>query len=206
MAEDLTKLIDDLKCEGVLHTPDIADAFLAVDRKDFIPAANHGEAYGDYPISIGHGQTISQPYTVAFMLELLEPRKGEKILDIGSGSGWTTALLAHIVGRDGHVYGTEIVPELVLLGKENIAKYPALTAEIRKATGELGFRKEAPYDKILVSAGDMQLPQELVEQLTVGGILVIPILNAIWKITRTGEEETEVEKHEGFAFVPLIRD
>lgn len=204
MAKDLIGLVEDLKGEGVLKTPRIIGAFENIDRKDFVLPEYEHEAYGDYPLPIGHGQTISQPYTVALMLELLEPKERERILDVGSGSGWTTALLGYIVGENGFVCGTEIVPELVALGKEHIARYALPQAEIHEATEKLGLPEEGPFDKILVSAGGATLPKELVEQLTVGGIMVIPVAGGVWKVTRKKEGEPDIEKCEGFAFVPLL--
>ena len=156
------------------------------------------EAYGDYPLPIGHGQTISQPYTVAYMLELLQPERGDRVLDVGSGSGWTAALLASIVGPDGRVWGTEIIPELVEFGRANLAKYNFKNATIERAAG-LGLPEHAPYDKILVSAAADDVPDSLLDQLAPGGIMVIPIKTSVWKITHTEREE-----HPGFAFVPLI--
>ena len=116
------ELIEYLENETmVLRSKELKDAFVAIDRKDFMPIDYMEEAYEDYPLPLQNtGQTISQPTTVAFMLELLNPRKGEKILDIGSGSGWTTALLAHIVGKGGKVIGIERILELVELGQINI--------------------------------------------------------------------------------------
>ena len=107
----------------VLKTPRIRAAFEAVDRADFVTSGYLPEAYEDYPLPIGAGQTISQPSTVAFMLELLEPAEGQNILDIGCGSGWTTALLAHVAGGKGSVLGLERIPELVAFGGENLSKY-----------------------------------------------------------------------------------
>lgn len=198
------KLVDTLIEEDVLRTTEIKNAFTEVDRLDFVRKENLSEAYGNYPLSIGYEQTISQPATVAFMLELLDPKAGEMILDIGSGSGWTTELLAQIVGQKGHVWGLEIIPELVQFGRENIAKYTYGNAEILQASENLGLANNAPFDKILVSAGNTKLPQELVEQLKEGGIMVIPIGDAIWKVVKHSGGKTDIEKFEGFAFVPLI--
>jgi protein-L-isoaspartate(D-aspartate) O-methyltransferase len=188
----------------VLRTDSIINAFRIVDRKDFILKEYEKEAYGDYPLPIGFGQTISQPTTVAFMLELLQPKKGDKIIDVGSGSGWTTALLAQITGKKGKVFGLEKIPELVLLGKDNLAKYDFPNAEIRQAGEELGLKEEAPFDKILVSAFARTVPEELVKQLKTGGVMVIPVNNDVLRIEKISNKENRIQRFEGFVFVPLI--
>ncbi len=200
----MEELINELKGEGVLKNANVLRAFMAIDRKGFVPEELASEAYGNYPLPIGFGQTISQPFTVAFMLDLLEPKPGEKILDVGSGSGWTTALLAQSVGEKGTVCGMEIIPELVLFGQTNLAKYKFPNASIRKAGPRFGLPNEAPFDKILVSASGQSYPKELIEQLKIGGTLVIPIKGSVWKIKKVSPEKIETEKYEGFAFVPLI--
>lgn len=199
-----SQLVNGLKVEGVLRTPSIIKAFLSVDRVDFVNDDYLDAPYVDQPLSIGFEQTISQPYTVAFMLELLSPQEGELILDVGSGSGWTTALLAQIVGESGRVYGLELVPELVRFGQENLNKYDFSQANIRQASSKLGLPEEAPFDRILVSAGDSEVPSGLLQQLKIGGVLVMPVRDAIWKIVRTSETKTKIEKFEGFVFVPLV--
>ena len=118
------------------------------------------------------------------MLELLQPEVGDKILDVGSGSGRTTALLGHIVGHERHVYGVELILELVELGKKNLAKYPALPVEIRQAGDVLGLPEEGLFDKILVSAEANELPKKLMSQLRIGGTMVIPIHETLWKISK----------------------
>ncbi len=127
------ELVEHLIKRGVLKTPKIIEAFKKIDRKDFVKEEFLEEAYFDTPLPIGFGQTISQPYTVAFMLELLEPKEGDTVLDIGSGSGWTTALLAYIVGNKGKVIGVERIKELVEFGKKNLAKYKFKNAHIELA-------------------------------------------------------------------------
>ncbi|MBI2098367.1 MAG: protein-L-isoaspartate O-methyltransferase [Candidatus Wildermuthbacteria bacterium] len=200
----MDKLIQHLRDVGVLKEPNIIAAFGAIDRKDFVLPEYRDAAYEDYPLPISSGQTISQPYTVAFMLELLQPKSGEKILDVGSGSGWTTALLAHIVGSKGHVYGTEIIPELVAFGQRNLAKYRLPQARIVQAHKKLGMPKKAPFDKILASATASSLPKELVQQLKIGGILVIPVREDILRVRKISETKTDIQKFPGFTFVPLI--
>src|SRR3972149_2720436 len=116
-------LIKELMEEGILKTPSIIDAFEKVDRKDFVPEELKDRAYLNTPLPIGYGQTISQPLTVAFMLELLQPEKGNKILEIGSGSGWQTALLAYIVSGERKVFAAELIPELMAFGRQNVATY-----------------------------------------------------------------------------------
>ncbi len=199
------ELVDELVRRGALTTPTIIVAFQAVDRKYFVPSGISSLAYEDHPLDIGYKATISQPTTVAFMLEKLAPKAGEKILDIGSGSGWTTALLAYIVGATGTVQGVEIVPELTELGINNLKKYPFRNAEIMQAEKRLGLESKAPFDKILVSASIEQLPEEIIIQLAVGGILVIPIREAIWQVHKTSATQHSIHKYPGFVFVPLQR-
>lgn len=196
-------LVNYLIRSGVLKTAAIIEAFKKVDRADFVLLEFKDNPYGDYPLALGWGQTISQPTTVAFMLELLAPQKNEKILDVGSGSGWTTALLAAIVGEQGKVWGIEIVPQLAEFGKNNLKKYNFPQAEIILAEKELGLGKEAPFDKILVSAAAAELPRELAAQLKIGGRLVLPIKNSVWQIDKISENKFKKREFFGFVFVPL---
>lgn len=198
------QLIKHLISSGVLKTPEIIDAFKKIDRADFILPELINQAYEDHPLKTKEGQTISQPSTVAFMLELLDPQKGERILDVGSGSGWATALLAAIIGEKGKVWGVEIVDNLVSFGQKNLAKYKFANAKIQKAGKSLGLADQSLFDKILVSAAASSLPTELVNQLKIGGTMVIPIGNSIWKIKKISKEKIEKEEYFGFVFVPLI--
>lgn len=202
-----SELIIKLIAEGTLRTPRITDAFYKVDRIDFVRDAYKDEAYGDYPLPIGHEQTISQPTTVAFMLELLQPKEGEKILDVGSGSGWTTALLAYLVGERGNVWGVELIPELVEFGKKNLAKYNFAWAEIMQAEkGSLApysLERSKEFDKILVSAAAEKLPQELVSELKIGGALVIPVENSVVRVEKASETDVRTREFPGFVFVPF---
>jgi protein-L-isoaspartate(D-aspartate) O-methyltransferase len=189
---------------GVLKSSRIIEAFLNVDRADFVPAGHKADAYIDRPLPLAPGATISQPTTVAFMLEILSPSTGEKVLDVGSGSGWTTALIAECVGEKGMVFGTEIIKELVDFGQKNLNQYEYYNAGVTKAEeGALGLPKEAPFDKILVSASGKKLPKELLGQLKNRGVMVIPVGNSVLKVIKTSEEDYDIQEFPGFAFVPL---
>ena len=198
-----TQLVDYLKSSRALRSAEIIRAFNNIDRKDFVLPAYEDAAYEDVPLAIGYGQSISQPFTVAFMLELLQPKLGQKILDVGSGSGWTTALLAAIVGLGGRVFGVERHPMLIKFGLENIAKYKLPHATISPASNELGLPGQAPFDRILVSAAAKKLPRELVGQLVVGGCMVIPIKNSVWQVIKLSKTKIIQKEFPGFAFVPL---
>ena len=205
MVTHMEELVQHLKERGVLKTPSLIKAFLKLDRRDFVLPEYYNLAYEDYPLPIGFEQTISQPYTVAFMLELLQPKRGEKILDIGSGSAWSTALLAHTVGEEGEVYGTELVPELVKFGKENLSQYKFPKAKILQTKkGVLGLPQETPFDKILVSAAAREVPQKLLTQLTEQGVMVIPIKDTVLRIQKALDNKPSIQRFEGFAFVPLL--
>ncbi len=199
----MDELVNSIIENGTLHSENIINAMRSIDRTDFVPEESKALAHSDHPIHIGHQQTISQPSTVAFMLELLAPQKGEKILDIGSGSGWTTALLSRIVGEEGSVLGLERVEELVEFGRKNLEKYNIQNAKIERAGTVLGKPKEAPYDKILVSAAARTFPNELLSQVKENGIIVIPVRDEIWRVVRI-EHQPIIEKFKGFIFVPLI--
>jgi protein-L-isoaspartate(D-aspartate) O-methyltransferase len=197
------ELIDHLIKRRVLVTRSIIDALSKTDRINFIRPEDLNRAYMDNPLSIGYGQTISQPYTVVFMLELLQPEKGNKVLDIGSGSGWTTALLAYIVQKEGSVLGMEKASDLVKFGKSNIEKYNFTNAKIVQSGEELG-KPEEQFDRILVSAAAREIPHELVDQLKIGGRMVIPVQSSIYKVDKVSEDQVEKDENYGFSFVPLI--
>lgn len=199
-------LIQHLVQEGWLKTEKIIKAFKKIKREDFLPEQSKSLAGVNRPLSIGHGQTISQPLVVAFMLELLQPRAGEKVLDIGSGSGWTTALLAELVGKKGKVIGLEIIPELAKFGKKNVSQYSFIKkgrVEILNKDGKRGYKKEAPFDKMLVSAQSNKLAKAWKKQLKAGGRIVAPINNSISLFIKKEEGQWVQKEHNGFVFVPL---
>jgi len=199
-------VVDYLIEQGFLKTEELIKAFRKVKRADFLPEELKDLADVNEALPIGSGQTISQPLVVAFMLELLDPKQGEKILDIGSGSGWTTALLAETVKEKGKVIALELIPEVKELGDRNISKYNYLKKGIVETfclDGSKGYEKEAPFDKILVSASATKLPDSWVKQLKTGGRIVAPINTSIFRFIKT-EKGLDSEEFPGFVFVPLI--
>jgi protein-L-isoaspartate(D-aspartate) O-methyltransferase len=181
----------------------VSAAFAAIPREGFLPAAQIRRASYDGPLDIGRGQTNSQPRTVEAMLRLLDVAPGHRVLDVGSGSGWTTALLAQLTGPNGHVIGVELESDLVTFGAANLARTSLPWAEIRQAEpGILGLPGEGPYDRILVSADPVVLPQQLVDQVADGGRMVIPVASTMLRVVRHGDD-LEVSRHGAYRFVPL---
>lgn len=212
-------LVDSLIEEGWLKTPRIIEAFRKIKRVDFMPPDSKGLAELNEALPIGFGQTISQPLVVAFMLELLAPEKGDKILDIGSGSGWTSALLGELVEEKGKIIAIDIVPELIEFAKKNVLRYNFVEKEIVEflcADGSKGYpdissRPELVegFDKILCSAAvQEELPESWKKQLRVGGRIVTPISSSIWLFEKNpsdnGRDKFKSKEYPGFAFVPLI--
>ena len=181
----------------------IDEAFQNINRAGFLPETVKDSVDTDAPLPIGYGQTNSQPTTVRWMLEWLDPHPGEKILDVGSGSGWMSALLAFLVGPTGMVYAVEKVPELVQFGADNCRKSDIQNVHFFVARATVGLTEFAPYNRILVSAAANELPKELLAQLKIGGRLVIPIKQSIHVINKLNDDEFEGIDHPGFMFVPL---
>lgn len=182
----------------------VVDAMRAVPRADFLPEDVRNRADEDRPLPIGADQTSSQPRTVAAMLRLLDVRPGQRVLDVGAGSGWTTALLAHLVGPDGSVLGVELHPALARWGAANVAASGRAWAELREARPDvLGWPEAGPYERILVSAEAERLPGALVDQLTTGGVLVVPVAGEMLRVVLDEHAGQQVTRHGAYRFVPL---
>ncbi len=192
-------MVDYLVSISALKTPRIIEGFLSVDRADFVPERYRAEAYENYPLPIGHSQTISQPYTVAFMIELLQPQEDSEILDVGCGSCWTTAILASIA-RKGHIIGVEIIKELIDFCTKNLAKYNFSNVTILH--GNKLPDKHNGFDRILVSASANRVPEELITAMKDNARMVIPVQSSIMLVEKK-ENQIITEEHYGFAFVPL---
>ena len=173
----------DIQARGVTDK-DVLAAMRATPRHLFVPEALRAEAYRDSPLPIGHGQTISQPYIVAFMTETLDVRKSHKVLEIGTGSGYQAAILAQLAG---HVYTMEIIPELAEVARRRLARYKNVT--VRVGDGYQGWPEEAPFDRIMLTAAPPEIPQTLIDQLAPGGKLLAPVGRSVW-----GQELVLVEK------------
>lgn len=198
-------LVKHLKDIGVLKSKHIERALLKVDRKDFVPYDLTKYAYYDEALPIGEGQTISQPYTVVFMLELLEPRKGQRILEAGFGSAWQTCLLSNIIETNGHIHSFEIIPEIFNFGENNISKYPNLSKNITTylQTAEKNI-PNVEFDRIIVSANVQKVPTEWKQKLKIGGIIIYPKNQGIYKLVKDGIKKFREDYYPGFSFVPFI--
>ncbi|HXI12692.1 MAG TPA: protein-L-isoaspartate(D-aspartate) O-methyltransferase [Thermoanaerobaculia bacterium] len=162
---------DQLVARGI-RSRRVLEAMTRVPRHRFVPAAQVGEAYADHPLPIGSSQTISQPYIVAYMTELLELSEESKVLEIGTGSGYQAAVLAELVSK---VYSIEIVPELAERSRELLHGLGYRNVNVRSGDGYQGWPGEAPFDAIIVTAAPDHIPDPLLAQLAVGGRMVIPV-------------------------------
>ncbi|MFQ6105811.1 MAG: protein-L-isoaspartate(D-aspartate) O-methyltransferase [Candidatus Hydrothermarchaeaceae archaeon] len=198
-------MIEKLIASGYLRSDRVIDAMRTVYRHQFLPRELWKYAYDDTPLPIGKGQTISAPHMVAIMCEALELGENQKVLEIGAGSGYHACVVAHITGC---VFTVERVRELADVAEENIKRAGCTGVEIIIGDGTEGYEKEAPYDRILVTAGAPDIPPELLRQLRVGGILLIPLGSRFFQelvvVHKKSEKDAERRNLGGCAFVPLV--
>jgi protein-L-isoaspartate(D-aspartate) O-methyltransferase len=197
------KMVELLKSRGI-RDERVLQAMLEIPRHLFVPEALAAKAYGDHALPIGDMQTISQPFMVARMTELLEVDKDSTVLEIGAGSGYQTAVLSAVAGR---IFALERISDLARQGQANIRKIGCYNATIKCFDGTLGWSEYAPYDAILVAAGSPDIPEPLIAQLKVGGKLVLPVGTAeqqtLVRLIKT-EDGVKRENHESCVFVKLI--
>jgi protein-L-isoaspartate(D-aspartate) O-methyltransferase len=189
---------DDAVIEAMRRTP----------RHEFVPDEYLPQAYANHPLPIGYGQTISQPYVVALMTEAVGVGPGDRVLEIGTGSGYQAAVLAELVDE---VVSVEIIGPLVERSRSALERLGYGNVRVHHADGYFGWEADAPYDAIVVTAAPDHVPQPLVAQLKVGGRMIIPVgpvggYQALWLLTKVGEEEVRVEDLGPVAFVPLTRE
>ncbi len=202
----MSQLINNLILKGYLQSDLVTDAFSEIQRIEFIPEDFHNSADADIPFPIGFGQCIPQPQIVATMLELLDVERGNHILEIGSGSGWVTALLAFMVGKDGKVTSIETSEELLRLAQENVDKYQFIkrkTVEFFLKREDEYFPKQGPYDRVVVNIPMRELSDELKNQLREGGIMVVPLYNDLWRLKKQEDGSFRKDVYSGFSFMPL---
>ena len=193
----------DIESRGV-RDAEVLRAMLVVPRHEFVLPDYLGQAYADHPLPIGYGQTISQPYIVAAMSELLRLKRGDRVLEVGTGSGYQAAILAELTDQ---VYSVEIIEELYQRASETLERLGYDNVHVKHADGYYGWEEHAPYDAIIVTAAPDHIPQPLVKQLKDGGRLVIPVgppgaYQTLWLIKKHGEEIVSKEVM-GVVFVPL---
>ena len=198
-------LVSIVRSKGI-NDDRVLEALHKVERHKFIPRAHWDEAYEDYPVPIGEGQTISQPYTVAFMTELLDVEPGAKVLEVGTGSGYQAAILSEMGAE---VYTIERIYSLYEKAKKMLQEFGYDDIKVFYGDGTQGLPEYAPYDRIIVTASG-SLQQTLIDQLAVGGILVAPVDDGRWgstmvRLTKVTDKDYVTERYGGFSFVPLVK-
>jgi protein-L-isoaspartate(D-aspartate) O-methyltransferase len=201
-------LIGRLVSAGYLKDETVIKAMLKVPREEFVPENQKIFAYDDRPLSIGLGQTISAPHMVAIMTEALSVESKDKILEIGAGSGYQAAILAEIA-KEGEIYTIEKVPKIADFAKENLSKLGYKNVHVIIGDGTIGYEKEKPYDKVIVTAGAPRIPKALIEQLKPGGgKLLIPVGGRFYQdlllVEKKENNKIEQKNLGGCVFVPLI--
>jgi protein-L-isoaspartate(D-aspartate) O-methyltransferase len=196
------ELIAELRSDGI-NSQNVLDAMLKVPRHEFVPASYRHQAYQNRPLPIGQDQTISQPYIVAYMTEAAEIASGEKVLEIGTGSGYQAAVLAELAKE---VYTIEIIPQLADGARAVLNRLGYKNVEVRTGNGYLGWPEKAPFDAIVVTAAPDQVPQVLVEQLAVKGKMIVPVGTSFQQMTIISKTEAGVVERKTIpvAFVPMV--
>lgn len=199
------ELVDRLRSDGHLRSEPVVDAMSRVPREEFVPANAREQAYWDQPLGIGAGQTISAPHMVAIMSEALDVRPGDRVLEIGTGSGYQAAVLGVLVGPVGSVHTIERVPELAEVARAALRRLGASNVHVHIGDGSKGYPMGAPYDRILVTAAAPRIPPPLAEQLAPEGVLLVPIGERTCELVRARRTSQGLQEESlgACAFVPL---
>ncbi len=207
-SEQRSELVDGLVRRGYITKCEVAEALRNVPREEFVPRSLMDEAYIDTPLPIGSGQTISAPHMVAMMAEALDLRPGQKVLEVGGGSGYHAAVTAELVSPGGHVFTVERLPALVEFARDNIARTGySDSVTVILSDGSVGLPSEAPFDRIFVACGAPAVPEPLKSQLKDGGLMLVPVGGRMYqnlvKIERRGDRYISQDLG-GCVFVPLV--
>jgi protein-L-isoaspartate(D-aspartate) O-methyltransferase len=206
LTEKRKQLVEQLIFEGRIKSKEVKDAFLSIPREYFIQEEYESVSYTDTPLKIEVNQTISAPHMVAIMVEELDLKKGQRILEIGSGSGYHAAIVSHIIGKTGHVYTIERIKDLVENAKENIKKAGIENVSVIHSDGSEGYKEKAPYDRIYVTCASPDVPDPLTDQLNENGKMLIPVGRLFCQLLLIEKKKNKITKKNlgGCAFVPLI--
>jgi len=203
-------LVDKLLNQGYIRTERVKDAMLKVPREEFIPPENRPYAYADQPLPIGSGQTISAPHMVAMICEKLDLTEGMKVLEIGTGFGYNAAVVAELLGSEGHLFTIERLESLAEQSRDNLER-TGYSDKVTVITGDgtLGYPEEAPYDRIYATASAPEIPEPLKEQLKIGGKLILPVgsidyFQELVCVERISTDEFKTRRLGGVVFVPMI--
>ena len=215
-AADRAALLEEIRSyaasDSIMESESFEDKILqslaSVPRHEFVPEQRKPEAYGNFPLPIGYGQTISQPYIVALMTDLIRPGPDDVVLEVGTGSGYQAAVLAKLVKR---VYSMEIIEPLAEQAGKRLDRLGYGNVETKLGDGYFGWEELAPFDAIVVTAAPDHIPQPLLQQLKIGGHMIIPVgpvggVQTLWRVTRVSEDEVRNENLGGVRFVPFTRE
>lgn len=202
------RLVKNLVREGIISSPEVEHAMLSVDRADFLPESKRGDAYVDHPLPIGSGQTISAPHMVAMMAEAVRASRGDRILEIGGGSGYHAAVISRLIGDEGHMVSVEKYESLAEKEKRNLDRAGIDNVKVVVGDGSVGYPEEAPYNRIYYTCAAPKVPDMVLDQLSDDGLVLAVVgpargtqrLVRIW--LESGEKKEEMLTY--CIFVPLV--
>jgi protein-L-isoaspartate(D-aspartate) O-methyltransferase len=206
MEEKRRQLVSKLKQKGVISSKSVEEVFNSVDRDLFVPLHLKNKAYMDKPLPIGQNQTMSSPHMVAIMVEELDVKEGQTVLEIGTGSGYHSAIVSLLVGKNGMVYSIERSPALADLAERNLKKAGITNVSVIVGDGSIGYKKHAPYDRIYLTCAAPSTPKTFFDQLDTTGKLIIPVGGMTSQLLLFEKKDKKIIRHDlgGCAFMPLV--